>query len=73
MVILVLTNQEENKMSTISKPECYDETIKDFLDDLRESGSINMFGASPYLEEIFDLSKQEARECLSYWMKTYAK
>ena len=33
-----------------------------FLDKLRESGTINMFGAPKVLEESFGLSKKEARE-----------
>lgn len=39
-----------------------------FLDALRESGATNMFGAAPYLQESFSLSKGEAREILQEWM-----
>lgn len=46
--------------------------IFDFLDDLRESGDINMFGAAPVLQEVFDLSKHEARAVLSDWMKQFS-
>lgn len=42
-----------------------------FLDRLRESGSINMFGAAPYLAEAFGLSKREAREVLRQWMESF--
>jgi len=43
-----------------------------FLDDLRESGVTNMFGAAPYLKDEFDnLSMAEAREVTKYWMKTF--
>lgn len=42
-----------------------------FLDDLRESGITNMFGARPFLEERFDLSKKAAENILIYWMKTF--
>jgi len=45
----------------------------EYLDDLRESGIVNMFGASPYVRDEFDLTKKEAREVLSYWMKTFGK
>ena len=44
-----------------------------YLDDLRESGVTNMFGARPYLEAEFDLAKDEAGEVLSAWMKTFGK
>ena len=40
-----------------------------YLDDIKEIGSINMLSASPYLIEMFDLSKQEARNYLSEWLK----
>lgn len=44
---------------------------KEFLDDLRESGVTNMFGAGKYLEDEFGLDKREAREILSNWMKNF--
>lgn len=37
------------------------------LDDLRDSGVTNMFGAAEYL----DLPKREGRIVLGLWMKTY--
>ena len=40
----------------------------DYLDELRENGSVNMFGASRYLMNQFDLSKHEARKILSEYM-----
>ena len=45
--------------------------IFNFLDDLREDGSINMFGAAPVLVEVFGLGKHEARAVLSDWMKNF--
>lgn len=45
---------------------------KEFLDDLRESGVTNMFGAVPYLMEEFpELTKVEARKILAEWMGTF--
>jgi len=50
------------------------EKYYEFLDNLRESGVTNMFGATPYLmEEFYDLSKVEAREILKSWMKTFSE
>lgn len=43
----------------------------DFLVALRDSGATNMFGATPYLQDAFDLSKSEARKILSEWMKSF--
>jgi hypothetical protein len=42
-----------------------------YLDSLRESGRINMFGSAPYLAEAFGLSKNEAREVLRQWMESF--
>lgn len=50
--------------------EKYEEYFS-FLDDLRESGSINMFGAGPYLREEFNLSKNESYEILADWQITF--
>ena len=43
-----------------------------YLDDLRESGVTDMFGASPYLVEEFSLDKPEARKILCLWRDTYS-
>jgi len=42
-----------------------------FLDNLKESGITNMFGAAPYLEKAFDLDKKEAQKILIEWMEQY--
>jgi hypothetical protein len=45
----------------------------EYLDDLRESGIVNMFGARPFLMKEFpQLNKNEAGEIMSEWMKTFA-
>ena len=43
----------------------------EFLDNLRESGETNMFGAGEYIQEQFHCTKQEAKEALMDWMKTF--
>ena len=43
----------------------------DFLDSLRESGQINMFGAASVLVDVFDINKFEARDIVAAWMKSY--
>lgn len=48
------------------------ETYYEFLDNLRESGVTNMFGATSYLEKAYpELSENEARKVLINWMKTF--
>jgi hypothetical protein len=50
-----------------------DEHLK-YLDDLRESGETNMFGARPYLLETYpELTKREAGQVLTYWMHTFGE
>ena len=51
---------------------CLDEHLV-YLDELRESGETNMWGAAPYLEGVFDFTKDEARKVLVYWMKTFSE
>ena len=42
-----------------------------YLENLRQSGITNMFGASPYLAEEFDISEKEANVILADWMRNY--
>jgi hypothetical protein len=42
-----------------------------FLDDLREEGSINMFGAPSVLQKEFDLTKAEAFEVFTAWTEQF--
>lgn len=43
----------------------------EFLDDLRESGVTNMFGAGKYLEQEFNIDKSQAKEILLEWMRNF--
>jgi hypothetical protein len=47
------------------------EEHNEFLVDLRNSGTVNMFGAAPYLAEAFGLTNREAREILVQWMESF--
>lgn len=42
-----------------------------FLDDLRDSGITNMFGAAPYIMQEFNLNRSDAIKLLTEWMKSY--
>ena len=44
-----------------------------FLEVLRDSGVTNMFGAAPYLQQEFGLSRTEARKVLGEWMNSFNK
>ena len=43
----------------------------DYLNALRDSGVTNMFGACPYLQRDFGISRQEAMDILLEWMKSF--
>lgn len=46
--------------------------VNEFLDDLRESGVVNMFGAGPHVQQEFMVDKREAKAFVMEWMKTFA-
>lgn len=57
----------------IIKPlKCTEEHLE-YLYTLRESGVTNMFGTYGWLHSAFyhELSEQECKEILVYWMKTF--
>ena len=55
------------------RPEFVTEEHLEYLDDLRESGVTNMYGATPFIERRYpELTEKEARETLTYWMKTFS-
>ena len=45
----------------------------EYLNNLRESGVTNMYGAGPYLQQAFGLTKYEARDILIQWMESFRK
>ena len=51
--------------------ENVDKKYSDFLTALRDSGTVNMFGAAPHLQAEFGLDKREAREILANWMRSF--
>ena len=61
-------------MSNVERPEIVDEEHLEYLDDLRESGVTNMYGAAQYLVEDFpELSESDARAVLTYWMRSFSE
>ena len=41
----------------------------DYLIELRDSGAINMWGATPYIEEYFGIQRSEAKAILLEWIE----
>lgn len=65
---------ELKKLEIIQEVGGLEEKHLIFLDNLRESGVTNMYGASPYLQRKYpSLSREDARAILSYWMKTFGE
>ena len=55
----------------MTRPEfCTDEMLE-YLDALRESGTTNMFGAGPHVEQEFDLKRRDAGAVVQYRMATF--
>jgi len=44
-----------------------------YLEELRQSGVTNMFGATPYLRKEFGLGRRESTQILANWMDNYAE
>ena len=55
----------------IKRPELVSDEHLTFLDALRESSVVNMFGAGSYLEDHFGLDRSGARTILQYWMESF--
>jgi hypothetical protein len=43
----------------------------DYLLALRDSGVVNMWGATPYIEDRFDVTQQEAKAILIEWIQSF--
>jgi|TARA_R100001530_G_scaffold120868_3_gene88215 hypothetical protein len=56
---------------SIKVPDGYTEQHAEYLDDLRESGVTNMFGAGEFLVDAFGLTQGLAGDYLVYWMETF--
>ena len=57
----------------MSRPDYVTQEHLEYLDNLRESGIVNMFAASPYIEKRFKVSQKEAIQILTYWMETFGQ
>lgn len=60
-------------MSENQEPTTTEEQVFRFLDDLRESGVTNMYGAGPYVQDEFGMDEIEAGRFLVSWMETFAQ
>ncbi len=66
-----MNEKDECKTEEESRPEFVTGEHLRFLDALRGSGQTNMFGAAPYIADLFDIPMPQARKILTYWMRTF--
>lgn len=58
-------------MPAVERPEIVKDEHLTYLDELRDSGVTNMFGAGSYLVGRFALSRNDSRTVLAYWMDSF--
>lgn len=58
-------------METTRKTTEQEKEVMEFLNLLRNTGKTNMFGASPYIQAEFGISKKEANDLLVLWMDNF--
>ena len=65
--------EEEPEPLPVENPEVREVEVFRFLDSVRESGAINMFGAGQFISEMFGTEKQDSRRLLLAWMEQFKK
>jgi hypothetical protein len=66
-------NATDAKRTEQERPTFLKEHHLLFLDDLRQSGVTNMYGATPYIRSAYGVSQEKASAILLYWMKTFSE
>lgn len=61
------TEKTEKTRETTSQ----EKEVLEYLNILRDSGATNMYGATPYILDEFDVSKNEAMRLLQLWMQNF--
>ena len=61
------------KLDEPVRPVFTTDEILEYLDELRESGETNMYGAAPYVKTEFEMNVRDARTAVAYWMKTFSQ
>jgi uncharacterized protein YciI len=57
----------------IERPAVVTDNHLKYLDQLRESGVTNMYGAGPYLQRVYKLARDDAHKVLGYWMDSFTE
>ena len=61
-------NEDKETMITITQEE---KDVFEYLNELRDSGVTNMFGATSYIVDEYDIDKRKASAILSKWMANF--
>ena len=48
-----------------------EDEVFEYLDALRKSGVTNMMGAGAYVQREFEMSRENARDIVLEWMRTF--
>ncbi len=70
LLLKVIPNCLE-KANKHKRPQFITDEHLEYLDDLRESGITNMYGAVPFIMRMFLVSRSLAKEILMYWMESF--
>lgn len=57
----------------MKRPGFCTEDNLEYLDNLRLSGEVNMWGAAPHVANRFEMDITEARQVVAYWQETFAE
>ena len=66
-----LDNDTQLRYNTHMTTQPTQKQVNTFLDALRASGKTNMFGATPYIQKEFNITKYDAQRFLVKWMETF--
>lgn len=61
------TQDKERRKMTLDTTKIFE-----YLDQLRESGEVNMFGSAAYVQEEFELSRKDAQRVVEEWMQQFS-
>jgi len=53
------------------RPDIVTDEHLEYLDDLRDSGDTNMFGAGSWVRQEFGFTEKESRLIVGYWKDTF--
>lgn len=62
-------NATQQPIGSLSPEQVHEMFV--WLDDLRASGAVNMFGASPLLAQAFSIDKTLARQVWAAWAEAF--